>query len=533
MVRGSWFGLRLNGFAEPNGNNIALEVGADESDTDAARIGGKSARDANVFAGGDNGVVIAGGDRNRILGNLFSVNSLGTPLPSMGSPVGIFGHGPDPAVGNRIGIRVSRAAARSPECDGGCNAIARGEQSGIALFAGGAIPPRKTKIQGNFIGLEPDGESPLQNEMAGVNLGEADGTTIGGSGGARNVITGGELAVMQQPGSRGLELRSNLIGFDSSGQAPLDPPDGDTGGGSADFATRLESAAEAPTVVSGNRFAFAPDTTALAMFGEGAVVTRNVFGLRRNGGGLPAQPETQAILVAGKRCVIGRPGAGNVIGNTSFSGREAIEVLGGSGVFEGDRNVIEGNRIGVDSDGDAHPITGGGIGLITTANRNRIGGTSAAAENLISNVSENPIELLSVSDPMSTRAPTGNRILRNRGAGNGTTANDLFVNLDGLDGFGNGVPELQGGIEAPVIEEATRTRIEGSGAEPGADVWIYRTRDPAGASPANLRGFVAKTTATGAGEWAERFDRIAAADNLTALQEGEEGSSELALAVAP
>lgn len=528
-VRNTWFGRRLNGTSSPNGIGLSLEVSQldEEDDSDRAVIGGKRPGARNVFAGGSNGVRVDGGDRNRILGNLFGVDEFGAALTPTTTPISIS---PDtdldePAVGNVVGTKLSAAAAASPDCDGGCNAITNAVQSGIGLSSVGESA-RKTAILGNFIGLRPDGASPLENEIVGVFVAGSDGTVIGGGKRKRNYITGGRAAWDPDADARSLTVQGNLIGFDSTGQIPTDPPDGTSGGGSA---SHVHSVANAPTRVLGNRYALAPSTTALAVLGEGAVVTGNTFGLRLGGGGLPAPANTRAISVSGERAVIGRPGDGNVIANLSWLNQDMIAVSGGSPSL-GDRNVIRGNRIGIDGAGDPHPITGGGIGLFGNADENRIGGVTLSGENVISNVTQTPITVFAGGE-----SPNGNEVLRNRGSNNGTGSPfHVFVDLWGTTAFGNGDPALHGGIEAPTIDDASRTRLEGSDAEAGAEIWVYRTRDAAGAGPRNVRGFAARTTANGAGNWSVRFDRIPAGDNLTALQtDAGDGSSELALVAAP
>jgi hypothetical protein len=527
-VRNSWFGRRLNGTSSPNGaGSLSLEVSSDGSDdSDDAVIGGRGADDANVFAGGSSGVLVDGGDRNHILGNLFGVDQFGTTLTAISTPVSIA---PDtdidePAVANTVGTELSPAAAASPECDGGCNAITNAGGDGVGLQRTGEVA-RDTTIAGNFIGLRPDGESALENEFFGIWVAGSDGTTIGGSKFERNYITGGRQAWRQDAGSKSLLVKGNLIGFDSTGQTPTDPPDG-AGGGDASF---VRSVADAPTTVTGNRYALAPSTTGLVVAGADAVVTSNTFGLQLGGGGLAPAANTRAIAVPGRDAVIGRSGAGNVIANMSWLNQDTIAISGGAPAV-GDRNLIQGNLIGVDRGGDPHPITGDGIGLNGDADDNRVGGSTLATENVISNVSGNPIQVSALG-----QSPNGNEFLRNHGSNNGTESPfELFVNLQGTSGFGNGDPSVHGGIEAPEIDAATRTEIQGSAAEGGAEIWIFRTGDAPGASPRNVTAFVTRTTANGSGGWSASFDRIPAGSNLTALQtDAADGSSELALVVAP
>ena len=526
-VRNSWFGRRLNGTSSINGIGISLEVSGDGSDDiDEARIGGKRAADTNVFGGGSRGVYVEGGDRNRILGNLFGVDAFGNALTPINTPISISGDldTGEPAVGNVVGTKLSASAAATVQCDGGCNAITNGVD-GISLF-NGAETARKTTIAGNFIGLRPDGDSALENEFSGMAVAGSDATRIGGSARERNYITGGRNAWSQQADSRSLVVRGNLIGFDSTGHTPLDPPDGESGANTASF---VRSVPDAPTIVDGNRYAQAPSTTGLTVAGERAVVTGNVFGIQRGGSALDPVANTRAILVIGSRNVIGEPGDGNVIGNLSWLNQSMLTVSG-FGSDPADRNVIQGNLIGVNARGHEQPIVGDGIGLAGLVARNRVGGLTFDSENVVSNVGGNAIQIGDFGE-----TATGNEILRNRGSDNGTeSAFELFVNLQGASGFGNGDPEVNEGIEAPTIDSATRTRIEGSGAEGGAAIWIFITEDAAGDSPRNVAGFVKRTTARGSGQWSESFNSIPAEYNLTALQvDAGAGSSELAIVADP
>ena len=145
-------------------------------------------------AGAALGVLIDGGDENRILGNLFGVDEFGAALSPITTPISIA---PDtdldePATGNVVGAKLSPGAAASPRCDGGCNAITNG-QEGISLQRSGESP-RSTTITGNFIGLRPDGASALENEFEGIDVWSSDQTTIGGGRRERNYITGGRAA---------------------------------------------------------------------------------------------------------------------------------------------------------------------------------------------------------------------------------------------------------------------------------------------------------------------------------------------------
>jgi hypothetical protein len=264
---------------------------------------------------------------------------------------------------------------------------------------------------------------------------------------------------------------------------------------------------------------------------------RNKFGIGKDGSNVPGGDF--GIRVIGNSSTIGEPGAGNVFG--AFSTGILVVSLGADSA---DGNKLQGNYIGTDADGVVRPMTGDGIliedGVGDQPENNTIGGTSSETENVISNVKGDAIHLLTF-----TNNPTGNQIKRNRGKDNGdgfpATCSgpcDLFIDLEGDNGFGNSSGP-NGGHEAPVITNAdagdvTRSHIEGTGAEPGATIYIFRTAAPATFSPNRINAFVDTTTADGSGNWSANFPQIPSGQQLTALQlVPTDGSSELALAVTP
>jgi hypothetical protein len=136
---------------------------------------------------------------------------------------------------------------------------------------------------------------------------------------------------------------------------------------------------------------------------------------------------------------------------------------------------------------------------------------------------------------------TGNQIRRNRGKENGTAVapgEGLFIDLEGTNGFGNADPDVQGGIDAPALNDAgpgdvTRTHADGTGVV-GATVYIFRTSGVAGESPSRINAFVDTATVNGSGAWSANFPQIPTGQRLTALQIDTSGNaSELALAVTP
>jgi hypothetical protein len=506
-LRNSWLGLDLDQNAEGSAVGVQLEG-------NGAMIGGTTGADRNVFAYNSGGHInIQQGSENKVRGNYFGTEADGTtpagsPVPGIEIDADREGTGvenPSDTVGTVIGASVSSSAVSTTKCDGGCNVISN---SSIGVFDRGD----GTTVKGNFIGLDKTGAG-LPNTSSGVDE-RGIGATIGGETSAeRNFIAGMGSGVFKFFGTD-MSVKRNFIGLNSAGTAVATGSSLDTGIhiGAGGLAAR-------------NRIAGC--VTGINMENAGGRAVRNKIGLDKNGDDLPGASIT-GIRVSQADNIVGEPGAGNTIGNS------------GTGILinAGDRNVAQANYIGVGAAGAAHPNTGVGILVqssgATSPDDNEIGGTTGASENVISNSGSDAIRISAGSG-----MPSGNEIRRNRGKANGSTNNDLFIDLEGTDGFGNGNVNLHSNIEAPTIEDtlpgdATRTHAEGVDAQPNATIYIFRTSAAATFSPNRINAFVDTAVANGSGDWSANFPQIPTGQRLTALQlDPTDGSSELALAIAP
>jgi uncharacterized repeat protein (TIGR01451 family) len=140
----------------------------------------------------------------------------------------------------------------------------------------------------------------------------------------------------------------------------------------------------------------------------------------------------------------------NTVGGTSAAARNVISgnLLAGVRVASGcDGITIQGNSIGVDSTGAA--LGNGTYGVLLEANNASVGGTAAGEENVIANNGEDGVGV--------SGAATGNRILRNTVRTNAELAVDL-----GLDGVTANDGAKTGGqpnqlMDHPVITSAILT----------------------------------------------------------------------------
>ncbi len=306
-------------------------------------------------------------------------------------------------------------------------------------------------VQGNYVGTNADGTAALAR--GGVWL-VSSGNLIGGTApGARNVLsTGGVPGIFfSEEGASDNTVQGNYIGVTADGTAALSPANGSTGisiqraGGNLIGGT-TEAARNVIATLGGAIYLFGAPTS-----GAGNTIQGNYLGTNAAG---------TAILPVG-----GSAGAGvriEGVGNTLVGGTEpgAGNVLAGSstGVIFYDAlpgNVVQGNLIGTNAAGTAALPNGEGILFagFGTDDGNTIGGTTAAARNVIS-------------------GNTGDGIRFGRGNDNTIQGNLIGVAADGTTPLGNGGH----GIE---LGQGNQNRIGGT--VPGAgNVIAYNGAQPGG-----------------------------------------------------
>jgi CSLREA domain-containing protein len=494
-ARSNWFGVALDGTIAGNETGVLLD-----SESNGSVIGGEGTEHRNVFAGSaGNGLDIHGSSNVKVLGNYFGVEPDGvTPAPNGADAVEVAStkvleaetEVTIEASGTEIGTRVSAAAAVSPLCDGGCNVISGAALHGVDLQADGGseAPATSTYIAGNHIGLDAMGTEVVPNTNAGVNVGEAAHTTVGGpSSGEANRINGGAAAVLAGPVAVDLAVRGNVIGTDVSGAEPLTPPDE---GIVVDSGELGSSALEAE--ITGNLIGM-EGGVAILQRGAGAWILDNeIFGSQ-----------------TGIRAIGSNSFYGNVIEGNLVEGSAANGIL-----IENDFNEIVGNEI---LGAGAAGIWIQGALLEFGVFGNRIGGDTAADENVIDGSGGAAIEI-------SNLEATGNEVARNRGTGNGGLFVDLVAASPGTEVGPNR------GIEPPTFSTATQAGASG-GALEGATVRVFRKQL---AAAGELESFLGEAVADSAGGWELTYDAAIPTGTIIAATQTVEGAtSELAVATTP
>ena len=176
------------------GNGIGVEVTGAASET---TVGGTDAGTGNVISGNVVGVVSGDG---RVVGNLIGLDATGTAaLPNVGS--GVLALGP---------IQIGGLSAKER------NVIGGQETADVVLQAAATV-------EGNWIGLSDEGTELAGNSASGVRLlAGADGARIGGAGdGAGNVIAGHRVGVESAESASGFSVQGNLIGLAPDGTTSI------------------------------------------------------------------------------------------------------------------------------------------------------------------------------------------------------------------------------------------------------------------------------------------------------------------------
>ena len=228
-------------------------------------------------------------------------------------------------------------------------------------------------VAGNYIGTDATGTLALGNHNDGVTI-----TSSGNLIGTNNVISGNTSGgVFLTSGASGNLVQGNLIGLTAAGANAL-PNTGngiETIGSSSNIIGGVVSTAR--NVISGNTY---NGVLVMMTADVSNTICGNYIGTDVTGKKAVANL-LAGVLVQGCSNTIGgvTAGSGNVI---SGNGQQGIYLVGTNGSVTG--NVIQGNLIGLDATGSGSLGNANvGIGIFEAAN-NQIGGTTAAARNVIS-----------------------------------------------------------------------------------------------------------------------------------------------------
>ena len=301
-------------------------------------------------------------------------------LPGLTGPVVIDGYsqpGTSPNTltnGDNAVLLIRLSGTNAGAADGlylaASNIVVRGlsvvnwQRRGVAIQS-----PGYDRIEGNFIGVNPDGVTLGSNVWNAVEISGAPNNTIGGTNPAsRNILSGSGRGVnIGNAGATGNVISGNFVGTDKTGTLPVS---------NGDFGIAVTAAADnliVGNVISGNR-------SGISLWQVAA--TRN----RIEGNFIGTDVTGTQILSNAWWGVVLDNAATNTIGGVTPAARNVISGNGLNGISIGNPtgvgNLVLGNFVGTDVTGMNAIPNGQGINIGGT--NNVIGGTLPAARNLIS-----------------------------------------------------------------------------------------------------------------------------------------------------
>jgi hypothetical protein len=352
-IFGNYIGINVAGTAAArNGYGIVTEGAG------ANTIGGTKAGAGNVISGNFAGLFIKDSG-NLVEGNVIGTSADGTQaVPNTLDGIDVqFG-----ASSNTIGGTAAGAG----------NIISGNSDAGI--FFGGSTTMDNV-VEGNLIGTNAAGMASLANGTGIFIRDGASDSTIGGTtSGAGNLISGNtnDGVDIFDSGTSGNVVEGNTVGTNAAGTAAVPNVTGLKFALGATNNTIGGTSIAARNVICGNAFGVGIAAA------SGNVVEGNLIGINAAGAAIG---NAQGISVDGGSSgnIIGgtATGAGNVISGNGFRG---VDIEGSSTTG----NVVEGNRIGTNAAGTAALGNSGDGVFIFAATSNTIGGTTAAARNIIS-----------------------------------------------------------------------------------------------------------------------------------------------------
>lgn len=486
-ARGDWFGLKFDQTANAiAGVGLALGPGAD-----GATIGEGNESTRNVFTHAELGIKVEGASQAAILGNYIGAGPTGD-ASGLENGVRIYDVPAWSAEENEIGGERTSAVGTT-ECGGPCNVIATEHGEGIELAGSSSQPwpaaTGPTMIRGNFIGLAPDGVSPIGENDIGVlaapSLPDCTGgpgnVTVGGAKASEaNFIEGGNEAIFAEA-AEGFSAIGNVIGLAPDGSESRPPEIVGIGlcNGSVTQTAHVEA----------NLMSLGPDTTGIETTdGKTRIVGNSIEG-------------SYAGIVA--RETGGAPGnliAGNTITEPDVNGIE----------IRSDSNVVTGNT-----------ITKAGryaIAVEEEDEHNRIGGDGAGEANTIVEAGTFQFEeggAIVIFGEETSR----NEIAANTGFGNFGP----FIQL-----VGHGSKETPNGLKPPTVGTAQQSVAIGTSA-PEATVRVFSKASP---EAGELGALLAVVRADAAGNWKATYAEqpvgtLIAATQTSAAGTPQAGTSEV------
>lgn len=414
-------------------------------------IGGPANAAQNVISGNDDNGIFVDGESATASGNIISNNHIGTDadaakdLGNADSGVHVFF-----APGGVVGGNGANGAGQDEgdEETGEGNIISGNDDHGVLIDNIGASG---TRVLGNYIGLNRNGNGVLGNTLDGVRVSSAPQVEIGGTlAGERNTISDNGQHGVEIVGtsSTNNKILGNRIGTNFNGSSDFGNAQDGVRIGNSSSTTIGGTSAGARNVISGNHangVFISGTSSATSNKVEGNFIGTDVNGTTDLGNAeVGVRVETPGNFVGGTAA-----GSPNVI---SGNGGTGVSMLG-SGAGD---NAVQGNLIGTNASGTGFLRNFHGV-FISDASGNVVGGTTSAAANTIAGNANSGVMIIGDS-------ATGNSVLGNSIFGNGTPGGlGIALNNDGVTSNDKKDPDTgpNGLQNFPVLISANATTIEG------------------------------------------------------------------------
>ncbi|HZD19006.1 MAG TPA: CSLREA domain-containing protein, partial [Actinomycetota bacterium] len=359
-----------------------------------------------------------------------------------GNLIGTSGGG-NAAIGNdAFGVEIEGAVSATDLGPG--NVISGNASHGVSMLGVGSLRPTDIRVKGNRIGVGLDGATDVGNGKDGVRVQDGGaGIVIGGSTPAeRNVISGNGESLDGISGY-GIQMSGFLAAYTVTGNYIGT----DSMGTSALANVRGGASIQGDSSRVGGTTGVTPGGSCTGecnlISGNGAGgLTMGVSGSGVTAGNYIGTDVTGTLDLGNAGFGIGGTASGGtpLIGGTSAAARNVIAGNGSTGISISDVNAngytIQGNSIGVGATGAA--LGNDGHGVLVGGDRNLIGGTGAAEGNVIANNGGVGVLLLEGTPAQDNRI-LGNAILGNLALGIDLQPSGVTANdEDDPDGGANG-----------------------------------------------------------------------------------------------
>ena len=258
------------------------------------------------------------------------------------------------------------------------------------------------RLESSYVGLKPDGTTPAGNGGPGVQIIDSSANTIGGLGVGNVIADNEDYGIQINPQSADNVIEGNYVGLNAAGDAGL---------GNGTYGIYIVGSTG--NVIGGTdedaRNVIADNIAGIKLLDDDEPTdTTRIEGnyIGTDASGTVAIPNEVGISISASSNIVGgtAAGAGNIVSGNNQDGIDISQ-------FEGEvvtGNQVQGNRIGVGSDGEL--LGNGQNGISIDASQNLIGGITPEAANVIANNAINGVVVRELNGPANGNTIQGNSI---------------------------------------------------------------------------------------------------------------------------